>query len=137
MAGQFTREALRRMLFWTLVSPSDTTLPFTLPVELRLMSTSGTHSAAGTEITGDAYEAMEAYFAQSATTPEVEFVNTTEIEFNSLDSSSPVAVDGVELWDSSATPVRIALVDFTTPITIAAGYPYTIGIGQLKVQLHG
>lgn len=137
MAGQLTRDAERRLLFWALVSSSDTTLPYTLPINVRLMGSVGTHTTSGVEITGDSYDSMEAYFAQSSITPEVEFVNTVEVEFNSLDSTDSVAIAGVELWDSASTPSRFGLVNFSVPITVAAGYPYTIGIGQLKVQLHG
>jgi hypothetical protein len=89
----------------------------------------------GTEVVGTSYVATEAYFAQSSTTPAVEVVNSSSIQFNSLDPVASVVVTGIELWDSADVPIRLAFTSFTAPITVAPGAPLTISPTQLKVRL--
>ena len=137
--GQLTREAERRLLTWMLIDPLDTTIVLTQPVVVRLMRINGDATNPGTEINegvnADTYIEVEAEWIQSATTPGVEFVNALDISYNSLSSSAQVTVSGAELWDSSETPVRIGYATFTSPVIIAAGDPFTVAAGQLKVKL--
>lgn len=133
--GQLTQEAERRMLLWALQDSTNTSLAFTQPMVVRLVSTNGDAVAAGVQVLGDTYTEQEAYFAQTATTPGVELVNTSTIEFNSLDLATTVTVAGAEMWDSSDTPVRVAFAALSDPVPISAGNPFIIGTGQLKVRL--
>lgn len=130
-----TREMEKRMLLGALQSSTDSENIIEQPIWLRLMSINGNLTDPGTEITGTSYSPTEAYFVQSATTPAVEVVNSSSIQFNSLDPSVNVTVAGVELWDSSDTPIRLAYSALSSPITVAAGAPMTISPGQLKVRL--
>lgn len=133
--GLLTRDIERRLLKWLLVDQIDTSITLTHPTVLRLMGTNGDATNVGVEITGDSYIEAEAEWVESTTTPGVEFVNVNDITFNSLSSTASVVVAGGEIWDSSEPAVRIGYATFDTPVTVAAGDPFTIGEGQLKVHL--
>lgn len=133
--GLLTREAERRVLKWLLVDQLDTTITLTHPVVVRLMGTNGDSTNAGVEIVGDSYVEAESEWVESTTTPGVEFVNVTDITYNSLSSTAQVTVVGAELWDSSEPAVRIGYATLTNPVIVAAGDPFTVGAGQLRVHL--
>lgn len=133
--GLLTQELETRLLTWALVNPFDTSIPVSLPIKVRLMSANGNASTAGTEVTGDAYSAIEATFSTSTTSTGALVVNTASIEFAALDTATSKTVVGVELWDSSDTPVRLAFAPLLSTFSVAALSPFIIGIGQLKVSL--
>lgn len=133
--GLLTREAERRALAWLLVDSDDNNLPVTQPIMIRLVSANGTTTTAGTEISGDVYEPTQTTWGFTATIPGAEFVNATTVSFTALDADASVSVAGVELWDSSSTPLRVGYAALPSPVTIPAGQPFEIAPGQLKVKL--
>lgn len=133
--GLLTTEMEKRMLLWAFQDSTNPQLPLVQPVVVRLVSANGDAVTTGTEVVGETYEEVDVYFALSSTTPGVEIVNTSSIEFNSINDSAPTTVAGVELWDSSSIPVRIAYAALASPVVVSTGSPFTIGIGQLKVKL--
>ena len=135
MAGFLTREAERRILQSLLINSSDKNQLFTQPIMMRLMSANGDSVTPGTQIDADVYEPVEVYWGQSGAYPSVEFVNGSGIEFNALDVDTNITVSGIELWDSSTTPVRIGWAPFTATTVVPAGEPFVIAPGQLKVKL--
>lgn len=130
-----TREAQRRMLLSALQDSGDPNYIIEQPVWVRLMKINGNLTDPGTEVTGASYAPVEVFFTQSGTTPAVEVVNSSSIQFNSLDPAASMTVVGIELWDSSDTPIRLAFTAFSSSITVAAGAPLTISPTQLKVRL--
>lgn len=133
--GVLTKEVERRMLLWALSDPTDPNIPLTLPIMVRLMGTNGTVDTPGTEVVGDVYDPVEAVFGYSEGGSGATFVNFTVVEYNSVNSTTQVSVAGVELWDSSDTPVRVGLASLDAPILVAAGTTFSIAPGQLKVRL--
>lgn len=134
--GQLDSDMERRILTWMFTDSYDTSLPLVQPVTVRLMATNGDEDTAGVEIAGDSYEPADSSWAQTTTTPGAEFSNTVDVEFNSLDQDSTVSVAGIELWDSNTTsPTRVAFATFDTVQDVAAGDPFVITTGTIKVYI--
>lgn len=133
--GLLTRDVETRILKWLLINSDDSNLPVEQPVVARLMATNGNATSPGTEITGDVYSPAEVSWGISAEVPGVSAINGLDVTFIALDSSSAKTVVGVELWDSSDTPIRIGYAALDSAVTIAAGDPFSVAPGQLKVKL--
>lgn len=134
--GFLVRDMERRILVWMLQNSGDASVKLVQPIQVRLMSANGDDTDAGTEITGDTYEPVDSFWAQNATDPGVEFENTDDIEFNSLDPDVTVNVVGIELWDSNANEqVRVAYATFDDPQDVVAGDPFILSAGTVKVKL--
>lgn len=101
MADNLTDLAEARTLNW--LTGNTTTAP-TGPLLVRLMTTNGSDSAAGTEVTnggGSTYTPQSAAF--SAATGTGASANSADIVFTNM----PVAtIVGIEIWDSNGTPFR-------------------------------
>ena len=133
--GLLTREAEQRLLSWMLINANDSDLPFQQPIMAHLMSANGDRVVEGVEVIGDVYSPCESFYVSTTTTPKVEYVNGTVIEFNAISTTSDVVVAGIELRDSSSPGIRIAYAALDNPITVPSSTEFTIAPGQLKVSL--
>jgi hypothetical protein len=99
------------------------------PVKLRLMSISGTDAAAGTEVTGGSYVSQTITFGAAALGV---IANSATINFAGLPATT---VNGVEWWDSNATPKRLAYGVLTIPKTTTAGDTLQFAAGSITLSL--
>lgn len=112
-----------------------TALSITAPVKLRLMGTNGSATANGTEIT-----AGGGYTAGGQTTASTWGASSGGSITNSAAAitwtNMPAAtIVGVELWDSAATPKRIAWSTITSRTTVA-GDTLTFATSSLSLTLN-
>ena len=95
----------------------------TAPLKLRLIATNGTQAAAGTEITaGGGYVAGGSAITFTAATAQTGANSGQAANAAWTQTNMPATtVNGIELWDSAATPVRKGWGALTTAKTTAAG----------------
>lgn len=87
----------------------------TTPIKLALVTTAGSDTTAGTEVTGGSYGRITiAWSAASAG----QIANTAELNFTGMPSCTVV---GVEVYDSNATPKRLAYGTLAASKTVTAG----------------
>ncbi len=131
MAENLTDTAENRALDW--LTGNATTAPV-LPLKVRLLTANGTDTTAGTEVVGSGYTAggKDATFTVAAAGATS---NTATIAWTSLDATNSIAVVGVEVWDSAATPVRWWHGALTAPKTVSPGDPCEIAAGDLDLTL--
>lgn len=133
--GQLTRETEERMLRWLLIDSQDSTLVYTQPLEVRLMSLNGSDTVEGVEIEANSYEPGDIEWAISSEPTAVEYVNLADVDFPILDTDEDITISGVEIWDSSTEPRRVAFASLPGDVIIPAGNSFTIIAGKLKVRL--
>ena len=104
----------------------------TTGLKVRLMTANGSDSAAGTEVTGNAYTPQDANLGSASSGAAT---NTADITFSSLDSGTSKVIVGIELWDSAGTPVRIWWGALAASKTVNAGDPFVIPAGDLDLTL--
>lgn len=90
------------------------------PLKCRLMSTNGSVSAAGTEVTGGSYASQTATFASTAGQSAAA---TGTLTYTTMPATTVV---GLELWDSAGTPVRKHLGPLTSSKTTNAGDTFSL-----------
>lgn len=104
MADNLTDSAEVRVLNW--ITGNSTTAPVG-PLMVRLMTTNGSDSAAGTEVVnagGSSYTPQSVTFAGATTTGGVTTaVNSADVVFPNMPACT---VTGLEIWDSAGTPFR-------------------------------
>lgn len=101
----------------------------TAPLKLRLMSTTGTNSAAGTEVTGGGYVSQNIAFSAAASGVAN---NSALITFTAMPATT---VNGVEIWDSAGTPRRQWTGPLTTPKTTGAGDSLSFASSAISASL--
>lgn len=108
-------------------------LSVTAPIKLRLTSTTPTATAAGTEITaGGGYTAGGVTTAGAWGTASGGSI-TNSAAAVSWTNMPAATINGCELWDSSATPKRIAWAALTK--TTSSGDTLTFATSQLTLTL--
>jgi hypothetical protein len=128
---------------WT-PGTGGTSLTITPPLHLRLYTTTGTESASGTECTtgnSPGYTAggltmgtnAFAAFSSGAAT------NSNQVQWTASGtwSGSPAGVQGIEVWDTSGTPVRILWGALTTAIitnAVTNGDTITFAAGSISAS---
>lgn len=107
----------------------------TLPYMVRLLTSMGTDSVAGTEGTGLPAQQFT-LGAPTADAGDGTFyvANTAVMRYENSHTSSQTIV-GVELWDSAATPLRWAYGALVTDIVLAAGSPFEFDVGKLRLKI--
>lgn len=98
------------------------------PLMLRLMSANGSASAAGTEVTGGSYAPQAIAFASADVNAVA--ASSADITFSDMPAGDVV---GVEIWDSSGTPLRLWWGALTATKTVAAGGPINFPAGSITV----
>lgn len=111
----------------------------TSPIRCRLMTTNGTVSTNGTELTtGGGYTAApgaannNVTFAAAGTGSAASNVAVT---INNMPAPAGGSIVGVELWDSAGTPKRQAWGALTASKTVNAGDTFSIASGALTLAL--
>jgi hypothetical protein len=104
----------------------------TTPIKLRLMTVNGTNTSAGTEVTGGSYASQNITFSSAGSILTETLQNNAAISFASMPATT---VTGIELWDSSGTPKRLAWGPLTTNRTTASGDTLQFAINSIVVSL--
>ncbi len=128
MADNLTDTAENLALEWLFRTGTAVTRP-TDPIKVKLTTTTGTDSAAGTEVTGGSYAAQSVTFGAASAGS---IANTTTVTFTNMPAATVLAV---ELWDSAGSPIRLAYGALTASKTTNAGDTFTIAIGALTMAL--
>jgi hypothetical protein len=104
----------------------------TAPIKVALVTVTGTTTTAGTEVTGGSYARQSlGTVTPTAAAPSVAS-NPAIINFTGM----PVAtVTGVDIYDSTGTPVRKAFGDLTASKTTASGDTLSFAIAALSINL--
>lgn len=97
--------------------------------KLALMSTLGTDSAAGTEVTGGSYARQSLTVAASVSGATS---NSADVVFTGMPAATVV---GVEVWDNAGTPVRLWYGALTSSRTTAAGDELRLTAGSLALSI--
>lgn len=127
MTGSLTDAAENRVI--DAIHGTATYVAPTLPLKMRLMTTAGTDSTAGTQVTGGSYVA-QTHVATTAAAGAC--ANTATIRFDGLPAATIV---GYEIWDSAGTPRREYHSTFTSPYVVAAGYSLEFAAGAVTFTL--
>jgi hypothetical protein len=101
----------------------------TTPLKCRLMTTNGSGTSNGTEVTGGSYASQTVTFASASAGAAA---SNATLNFTGMPA---VTVVGVELWDSAGTPVRKWYGALTTSKTTNAGDTFQIASGSLTAAL--
>lgn len=99
----------------------------TTPLKCRLMTTNGSTTANGTEVTGGSYVSQTVTFASAAS---LSAASNVALNYTGMPA---VTVVGVELWDSAGTPIRKHWGALTASKTTNAGDTFSIASGSLTV----
>lgn len=102
----------------------------TSPLKLRLMTTNGTKSSNGTEATGGSYTSETIDFAAASGESAA---SNIEILFEDMPAST---IRGAEIWDSHATPKRIAWGPLTAERTLLAGDDLKFPVGSIIMTMN-
>lgn len=127
-----TNTAEQNVLKWlTNQTPTAPVLPYLA----RLLTAMGTDTTAGTQATGAGYAPQQFPFGvPTEDTGDGTFyvANTTIMRYDNLAAQTIV---GVELWDSTATPIRWAHGALTANVAVSAGAPFEFAAGALKWKI--
>lgn len=107
------------------------TTPFsvTTPIKLALMTANGSDSAAGTEVTGGSYGRQTIAFSAASGGS---ITNNAEINFTGMPTATVV---GIELWDSTGTPVRLAYGALSTSKSVTSGDTLQFAASSVTLSL--
>lgn len=105
----------------------------TAPVKVALTTTVGTNTTAGTEVTGGSYARQS--LTLTAATGGTAGSNAAALTYTSMPAVGAPGVQGVDVYDSAGTPVRLWTGALTTAKTTNAGDTFTIAIGALTYQI--
>ncbi len=97
------------------------------PLRCRLMTTNGSSSTNGTEVTGGSYTSQSVTFAAASS---LSAASNAALNFTGMPAATVV---GVELWDSAGSPVRKHWGALTANKTTNAGDTFSIASGSLTV----
>jgi hypothetical protein len=100
-----------------------------LPVQVALVTATGTTTAAGTEVVGGSYQRQTVTFAAPAGGV---ISSSAAITFVNLPACT---LTGVDEYDSAVPPVRRWFGNLSSPKTINAGDTFSISTGSYTKQL--
>jgi hypothetical protein len=101
----------------------------TTPLKVALVTANGDDATAGTEVTGGSYTRQNLSVAAAvggATS------NSADLVWTGMPAATVV---GVEIWDNSATPVRLWYGPLSASRTVAAGDELRLTAGSLSLSL--
>ena len=99
------------------------------PIKLALVTANGSDSAAGTEVTGGSYARQTIAF-DAASGGSID--NNAVINFTGMPSCTVV---GIEIYDSTGTPKRLAYGALTASRTVTSGDTVQFAIGAVSLSL--
>lgn len=99
------------------------------PMKLRLMSTTGTNTSAGTEVTGGSYvsQTIVTTGASAGSAP-----NTSTITYTAMPA---ITTTGVEIWDSAGSPRRQWTGALTASKTTGSGDTLSLAASALTLTV--
>lgn len=100
----------------------------TTPLKARLMTANGNGTTAGTEVTGGSYTAQNMAFSSAAS---LSTSNSATVNYANMPACTVV---GVELWDSSGSPVRKHYGALAASKTVNAGDTFSFASGAVIVN---
>jgi hypothetical protein len=110
----------------------------TPPYKLRLMTTQGSNTSNGTELTGTGYSAGGSTLGSSAFGAPSAGVQTNNNPVSWSVGSSWSTVPAIEIWDSAGTPLRWLQGALTSSITGAAnGDTVTFAAASISLDASG
>lgn len=127
MANNMTDQLELKLL--DLANGVTTAAPVTGPMKLALLTTLGSDSSAGVEVSGGSYARQTITFAAASGGASS---NTNAITFNGMPACTVV---GMAIYDSAGTPLRCWTMPVTEQKTYAAGDVATVGVGTVTVGL--
>lgn len=104
----------------------------TTPMMLALTTTTGTASAAGTEVTGGSYARQNLTTALPANSTNGTITTTGAINYTSMPAATTTAV---EAYDSNGSPRRAWFGALTASKTTAPGDTLSFAIGAITLAL--
>lgn len=106
-----------------------TALTVTTPMKARLMTANGSDSANGTELgTSGGYTALGATITFGSVAASGSISNTVAVTWTNMPATTIV---GLEIWDSTGTPVRIWWGALAASKTVASGDTFEFAIGAV------
>jgi hypothetical protein len=102
----------------------------TTPLKVALMTANGSDSAAGTEVTGGSYARQNITLTSSSSGSGVS--NDADILFTGMPACTVV---GIEIYDSSGTPVRLWHGPLTASKTVAAGDEFKLAASDVDLAI--
>lgn len=141
MAGNFPHlieQAVLDALFPTSGTKTIGSVTVTGPVKVRLMTANGTDNAAGTELaTSGGYTAGGSAITMGASTNNgasngSQVTTTASVSWSNMPAATIV---GIEVWDASATPQRLAYGALSASKTTNSGDTFTLTAGQVTLTL--
>lgn len=106
-----------------------TALTVTTPMKARLMTANGSDSANGTELgTSGGYTALGATITFGSVAASGSISNTAAVTWTNMPATTIV---GLEIWDSTGTPVRIWWGALAASKTVASGDTFEFAIGAV------
>lgn len=127
MADNLTDVAENLVLDWINVVGSPTRP--TSPLKVALLTSAGSDSAAGTEVTGGSYARQNVTFGSASSGAAS---NTNLISFADMPAAT---VTSLAIYDNAGSPVRIWHGTLSAPKTVNAGDTFQIAIGDLDVSI--
>lgn len=103
----------------------------TTPVKARLYTVVGTDSAAGTECTGGSYAGQTITFAAATNASPPVSVSNAVVSYAGMPACTVAAA---ELWDSSATPARLAFGPLGASKAVNAGDTFQFASGAVTLS---
>jgi hypothetical protein len=105
----------------------------TAPVKVALTTTVGTATAPGTEVSGGSYarQTLSITPASGAAAGS----NSAALTYTSMPAVGSPGVQGVDVFDSAGTPVRLWTGGLSAAKTTNAGDTFTIAAGALTYQI--
>lgn len=101
----------------------------TTPIKLALVTANGSDSAAGTEVTGGSYARQSITWSAAASG---EIHNDTTINFTNMPTCTVV---GIEVYDSNATPKRLAYGALTASKSVSSGDTLQFAASSISLTL--
>lgn len=101
----------------------------TSPMKLALATTTGTNSAAGTEVSGGSYARQTITFGSASSGSSS---NTNVITYTAMPAAT---VTGVDIYDSNGTPRRAWAGALTASKTVASGDSLSFAAAAVTITL--
>jgi hypothetical protein len=108
-------------------------MTITPPLKLRLMSTAGSNTAAGTELSATGYTALGNTMGATAFGAPAAGVQSNSNPVSWTAGAAWAAVLAIEIWDVSGTPLRLLQGGITT-VTLANGNTLTFPAASITAD---
>lgn len=104
----------------------------TTPIKLALVTSTGTATAAGTEVSGGSYARQTVTYTAGSTANPSTCSNSGAISYVNMPACT---VTGVDEYDSAGTPIRRWFGGLTANKTVNAGDTFTFASGAVTKSL--